>query len=297
MRVVESEMSRAAGRLKNLLENGAHVNAADEYGYTALHYASEHGHIKIVTLFVKAKADINVQNIYGETALVLAIRNRHTKIVDVLIKAGADPNLNGKSGRNALHEAAYEQNFPSEEIISLLIETGVNVNAQTQTQETALQIYIAVQRNWRHIKIVSRLIAAGSDVNLQNQKGQTALHLHLDSPWCHYVKVVSILIDAGYEVNLQNKAGDTALHIASRTAQSNHSVEKDQLQIVSMLLGHGGNIFVKNANGKTPFEEAASHVLSLFRSQIQTLVKTSLPEAWNVQTETIGNIIVSFLVG
>ena len=46
-----------------LLDRGADVNIADEYGETALHWAAIHGHLDIVKMLIEHGADINWLNL------------------------------------------------------------------------------------------------------------------------------------------------------------------------------------------------------------------------------------------
>lgn len=58
--------------IKLLLDSGAHVNAEDSEGWTALHHASYHGHRGCVELLLDRGADINCrtkQGLYKASAL------------------------------------------------------------------------------------------------------------------------------------------------------------------------------------------------------------------------------------
>lgn len=60
------------GKVKIALNNGAEINAVDEYGYTALHSAAENGHLEVVKLLVEQGADVNIRTQDGKTAAELA---------------------------------------------------------------------------------------------------------------------------------------------------------------------------------------------------------------------------------
>tara|TARA_R100001530_G_scaffold135802_2_gene113987 strand:+ start:1174 stop:1629 length:456 start_codon:yes stop_codon:yes gene_type:complete len=81
--------------VESLIENGADVNAVDEYfSSTALMHVSRHGNVKIANLLINKGADVNVYDGGGWTALMHASRHGNVKIANLLIKKGADVNAN-----------------------------------------------------------------------------------------------------------------------------------------------------------------------------------------------------------
>ena len=59
-------------------------------GHTALHWASYHGHAKVVKYLLKSGAQVDAITRGGLTALHSASRRGHSPVIQVLVEAGAD---------------------------------------------------------------------------------------------------------------------------------------------------------------------------------------------------------------
>src|SRR5829696_8162858 len=75
--------------LARILPQGAHVNARNKYGMTALMRAAYHGHVRMVRALLEHGADPNLTRNDKFTALALAAFFGHTEIVRILIEHGA----------------------------------------------------------------------------------------------------------------------------------------------------------------------------------------------------------------
>lgn len=71
------------------LFNKENINKQNEYGYTALMYASYFNNIEIAKLLLDKGADVNVRDKYGDTALTWAIRNNNIELAKLLKQYGA----------------------------------------------------------------------------------------------------------------------------------------------------------------------------------------------------------------
>ena len=72
-----------------LIERGASVNAADDFGDTALMAAARAGSLEAVNALVAARADVNLTDKEGRTALTWAVRSQRPDIVEALRAGGA----------------------------------------------------------------------------------------------------------------------------------------------------------------------------------------------------------------
>jgi ankyrin repeat protein len=89
---------RSIATIKMLLDMGADINAANEFGETALHGATYHSALKVIQFLVDHGANINATNWADQTPLRLAEGHfysgtflRYPESVALLKKLGADP--------------------------------------------------------------------------------------------------------------------------------------------------------------------------------------------------------------
>ncbi len=76
-----------------LKRGGAEINARTENGSTALFFVARFGHIEVIKLLLKNKADPTLANENGDTAIDWALKSDNTDIADLLRAAG------GRSGK------------------------------------------------------------------------------------------------------------------------------------------------------------------------------------------------------
>jgi ankyrin repeat protein len=161
---------------RTLIENGAKVDIADHYGTTALIVASTSGNDEIVDLLLEQNANINVRDESGSSPLVNAVYFGHTKTVKVLF---AFQNLDGhqkldkQDGEELLLLAS---GLGHNDIISVMIDSGISVNARGLKQRTALMAAAAFDRP----EIVKILLAKGANPDAKDEDGNTAFDVAND---------------------------------------------------------------------------------------------------------------------
>lgn len=119
-----------------LLEHGADPNISGTYGNTPLHLATKLGHREMVRILLRHGAKTDLDNADGFNALCCAIIKGKKKIAEILV----DHNTEG--GENALFIALWEG--PGT-ILEMLLDRGINVNAQDLRQRTPL--FLALDRD------------------------------------------------------------------------------------------------------------------------------------------------------
>lgn len=102
------------GILKLTLENGADVGSTNRYGGTALIPACEHAHVETVRLLLDAKVAVDHVNDLGWTCLLEAVLlgtggPEHQEVVRLVIEAGGDISIPDSDGTTALEHARRRQ--------------------------------------------------------------------------------------------------------------------------------------------------------------------------------------------
>ena len=99
--------SRQEAVVKALLAAGADVNARDDGGWTALHYAGR-ADVRAAELLLAAGADATATAADGTTPLHLAALHANCDVIRFLVAAGADPRLPDHSGATPAELARRE---------------------------------------------------------------------------------------------------------------------------------------------------------------------------------------------
>jgi ankyrin repeat protein len=127
--VVSFELNQHNGRLpqdslhivESLLSKGADVDSRDQYGNTALIYASGSGDLDTVKMLIAAYANVNAKGKSGHTALMWACMVSADTTVKALLAAHADVNPVSNDGFTALKYAKIGQEH---NIVALLMAAG-----------------------------------------------------------------------------------------------------------------------------------------------------------------------------
>ena len=131
------EIAQIDSELSELIENGAHVDAVDEDGRTALTVAVAKNNADCVKALLVVGADVNAENKNGWTALMAAVAKSNVDCVKVLLEAGADVNAKDKDEVTILMRAALKGHT---NCVKTLLKAGADVNAKLKDGSTALMM-------------------------------------------------------------------------------------------------------------------------------------------------------------
>lgn len=162
-RLVDAVMQQDAAAVRALLDSGADVNAPQDDGATALHWAAHWDDEQIVGRLLRAGAAVNATNDLGVTPLSLACLNASPTVVEKLLAAGANPNIALPSGETPLMTAARTGNA---QVVKLLLSRGADANASERYQGQTPLMWAAAGL---FPDVVRVLIEVGADVRARSQ--------------------------------------------------------------------------------------------------------------------------------
>lgn len=253
--------------LSALLAAGADINAADEAGATAFHWAvaTAQGALceQLISLgavaddwpplhlavllgreeecrsLLAAGASAESPSAAGWSPLMYAARFGRSGICRLLLEHGAAISPPREDGLSPLHLAVEQGHV---ETATLLISSGASPAVADARGHTPLHLAVIVE----HEPLCHALLAAGADPAAADAEGNTPLHLAVlqeSEPLCR------ALIADGAAPNATNAEGNTPLHLA---ALSRHP------RLYSLLLAAGADPAAKNTYGLTAEELRAS---------------------------------------
>ncbi len=195
--------------VRNLVAQGAGLDARDGDGLTALAWATLAGRGGVAQALLAAGADPNVSDTGGYTPLMHAAKradeNAGENVVRALIAGGADVRARRRDGWTALLVAAsHGGSLP---VVLALLDAGADIEARGRGGVSALTLAAAYGR----AEIVRALLDRGTDVDASEEGGETAL---MNAAKYGYKEVIGLLLSRGADVNARARDDYTALRYA-----------------------------------------------------------------------------------
>jgi ankyrin repeat protein len=221
--LIDAVKRQDAVAVNAVLDRGADVNASENDGTTALHWAAQLDDLKTVELLLDAGAAPAAPNRFGVTPLELAANNGNGDVVARLLAAGADPNARSREGQTPLMSAALNGRVGA---VEALLAAGATVDAaESYRGQTALML-AAGEGN---VDAVHALLAAGAKVAAQSKSGFTPLLFAVRNA---QLETVRVLLEQGANVDDLAPDGTSALNVAIVNAF---------YEVASVLLDHGAD--------------------------------------------------------
>ena len=162
-RVAEAARHQNKAAVRSLVAEHADVNAPEQDGATALHWAAHWDDLDIADLLIRAGANVNARNELGVTPLSLACENGSARMVDKLLQARANANLAPLNGETPLMTCARAGNVDA---VSALLKHGADVNAKEKIEDQTALMWAVAER---HPDVVRVLLEHGADVHARSR--------------------------------------------------------------------------------------------------------------------------------
>ncbi|XP_043469818.1 E3 ubiquitin-protein ligase mib1 isoform X1 [Leptopilina heterotoma] len=138
-------------------------------GHTALQAASQNGHLEVIKILLRYKADVEIEDKDGDRAVHHAAFGDEPGVMALLAGAGADLNVRNKRRQTALHIAVNRGHVG---VVRTLLELGCHPSLQDSEGDTPLHDAISKKRD----DMLALLLDHAADITLTNNNGFNALH-------------------------------------------------------------------------------------------------------------------------
>ena len=212
-----------------LIDAGTDVGLNDELGSNALHYLcqnsssfTENSLLPVVRLLIDKGIDVRkLEKTQHHNALhLLCINYQRVDLLEVikLFIAKIDLNVNDKIGRNVFHLLCLrqEQGHDLLEIVSLLIQNGIVINAQDYlTKSNVLHLLCQHYHRSDLKEIIQLLIDNHISINATNNWPKSnALHILCENyQGEQFLEILHIFIQAKIDLTATDKHQRNALHL------------------------------------------------------------------------------------
>lgn len=248
-------------KLQKMIESGQ-VQEEDPHidGVTALHVASEGGHLDVVNLLLEIGAESSLAHLDDgkRTPLTLAVAGNHAEVARVLVGAGADPNTPYIDGDGESHNLLFDAIMVEhEEFALVLIEKGAGLYHRDEKKVSTL-----LQASHRGLNdvvkaILEKHVANGSKTDFLDAASEDGITPLTAASSEGHTECVKLLVDAEADVNAKDKDSTTSLMAASA---------RGHFDVISIILAAGADVNEQNLDGHTALMFAYNG-----KNQVETL--------------------------
>lgn len=215
-----------------MIQENCDVNARDEVGWNALHFASYHGHYQVIERLFASGVSAKATTSRKQSPLLLAVQRSHFPVVERLLRSDNDSSLvsgGDERGQQPVHHAVR---VGSLEILGLLMSNGGKLNVENDFGWQPLHIATA----YGHLALVARLLQQGA--NIEEKLGSSSIKKSQTHK----------LVEEGYWAEARwPYPGSRALHLAC---------EYSREQIANLLISKGAKMEASCGEGWQPLHHA-----------------------------------------
>lgn len=149
------------GSIKVLMKHGDDIDAVDDYGRNALHYAANNFFLDVAEELIANNIDVNHKDVAGETPLHLACCRNHPEMVELLINNGAKVDAQSYERAGFKTPLLTMLSYPirvNSDIVRILLKNGADPNATSKEGISAL----GYARLWNRRVVVKLLKQYGA---------------------------------------------------------------------------------------------------------------------------------------
>ncbi len=265
------------GAVSRLIDLGLPINAVDSQGCSALLRAAGGGHLDVLDVLLKRRADTTIAAATGATALSAAVSMRHAQVVERLLEFGADVDQPVAGGVTPLMLAAA---LGLADMVARLLAHRADIR---KTDESGLgALHCACMHAFhshdrqRTMALLDTLLLSDADVDAASRLGETPLLLLLGSraepgrPRDEDVllEAMESLLDEKVRLDAHEHRGFTPLHMAAL-----HGLGR----VVQRLLRAGANPRPLDTAGRTPHQLALQRGLVDIAAEFEPVRSSATP--------------------
>jgi ankyrin repeat protein len=240
---------------RTLLAAGAEIERADANGITPLLMAITNDHVDTARFLIERGASVNAVDWYGRTPLWAAVELRNMDVDSSTFENGVD-------------------RAPALELIKVLLDKGVDVNARTKEVPPIRRqmLHVTGDLSWvdmtgqtpflraalaADLEVMRMLLAHGADPKITAFAGTNALMAAAGVDWvvdqttdegpAARLEAVKMCYDLGLDVNAVNSMGISAVMGAANRGSDD---------IIEFLVAKGAKLDLKDNEGRSPLNWA-----------------------------------------
>ncbi|PNP80395.1 hypothetical protein FNYG_05994 [Fusarium nygamai] len=214
------------------------IDALDSQRYTPLHCACMKGNDRIASLLLKSGASWNARSQRGETPLHLSVLSSET--AQELLGAEAEPDPTDILMQTPLHKAARQDSVES---VKLLVKHGAAIDSYDSDGD--LPLSLALKHN--DTELLQELYTVSLEESMSEATRWKILSRAVQEQALIALRFLESMVESA--VGTKNDDENTLLHLAAG---------KENLDIVTFLIGCGFDVNQLGANGATPLHEATA---------------------------------------